>query len=614
MNQPKLKTTLILLFTCLIPLTALAQKYQLRIIGLDKSQTQLIDSLGYNRSHANLSQLTNEINHSSQKLSALGYINNQLLENKKEHDSSYCALLSLGKPIKSIHIYISAKNRVYLQDILQQQSKNSTALSDTTYESLRIKSTEAEQPTKDSLHKKEKTKKEEYQNKADSLALPYGQAEAFLKACSQSLEQKGFAFAKLQLQNISITGQKMHAELLLDSGQKRMVNTIVIKQPESLKKQLLPKGALKQISRKYKNRIFNQQSIQELHDDFEKFDFINQIKYPEILFTKDSTKAFVYIDKKKANLFDGFIGFNNTDQKKIKLSGYLDLSLVNPLGSGESLSIYWKNNQSSQKIFNASLSAPYLFKGPIGLKAQINLYKQDSLFQNTKTALQLSYSLDPNKRFYLGYESTESSDIQNQNLEQLRDFKNHFYSISSELKATVSYNSLFPTKSFLYAQLGSGQRLSLHQTAERQYLFQLTAMNDFYISKKHLLHLKTQNYYLKSDAYLSNELFRFGGIGSIRGFAENSLQANYMSALISEYRYILSEKLYVHSILDYCYYQDPTLALHLKKASNLLGLGLGLGLVSQNGILRFSISNGRANSEEIRFSSSILTTNYSLKF
>ena len=51
-------------------------------------------------------------------------------------------------------------------------------------------------------------------------------------------------------------------------------------------------------------------------------------------------------------------------------------------------------------------------------------------------------------------------------------------------------------------------------------------MNNFYINEKNIINIKNQNYYLKSKNYLTNELYRFGGINSIRGFAENSLQAN----------------------------------------------------------------------------------------
>ena len=55
---------------------------------------------------------------------------------------------------------------------------------------------------------------------------------------------------------------------------------------------------------------------------------------------------------------------------------------------------------------------------------------------------------------------------------------------------------------------------------------------------------------IESETYLSNELIRFGGINSIRGFEENSIDASRLGVLASEYRYQLSPNLYIHSIIE----------------------------------------------------------------
>jgi hypothetical protein len=68
---------------------------------------------------------------------------------------------------------------------------------------------------------------------------------------------------------------------------------------KATKKNSFPEGHLKQINRKYKNSTFNQEVVRKIHDDFDKFGFVNQIKKPEILFTKDTTKVYVYLEKKK---------------------------------------------------------------------------------------------------------------------------------------------------------------------------------------------------------------------------------------------------------------------------------------------------------------------------
>lgn len=566
----KLKSKIIILFFILNYLTCKSQSFQLKIIGKTPLETATIDSISYKTKHQNTKQLIEEINSTTKKLSKIGYIENKILENSKENDSSFITKISLGNRTKYIHIYIGIKNNIYFHNL--------------------------------------------YNIKQDTIILPYSQIESFLKQTTQNLERNGFAFAKAKLTNLQKKRQNIYADLIIDKGNRRTINTIEIKYSNQEQKNIFPKGAEKQINKKYKNALFSQETVKLLYDDFQKFGFINQIKYPEILFTKDTTKVFIYLEKRKANNFDGYLGFNNTENKKIQLNGYLDLTLVNTLRNGEELSIYWKNDGNNQKIFNANLTAPYLFKSQIGIKALLNIFKQDSVFQNTKTAIQLSYSIDYNKRFYLGYESTESSDIQNSNNQNLSDFKNSFYTTTIDFKKNSTKYNLFPIKTFLYIIIGTGNRKTTTNPSLKQNFANFNIMNDFYVNEKNIINVKSQFFYLKSQSFLTNELFRFGGISSIRGFAENSLQANLMISLLTEYRYLINSNLYFNSILDYSYYEDPTAVEKENKTEKLLGIGMGLGVQTTNGLLKFAITNGKTKKEEIKFYNTNITISYNVKF
>jgi outer membrane protein assembly factor BamA len=114
--------------------------------------------------------------------------------------------------------------------------------------------------------------------------------------------------------------------------------------------------------------------------------------------------------------------------------------------------------------------------------------------------------------------------------------------------------------------------------------------------------LKIEGYYLKSDEYLINELFRFGGINSIRGFNENSLQASFLSSIQSEYRYRLASNLYIHSIIDYGFYEDKS----IKSNNTLYGIGLGLGIITKNGLIKIIYANGSTKEQNITLSNSIV--------
>lgn len=547
-----------------------AQNFQLKLFGSSDSENKVLDSLNYNPKHPNVKSLTDEINLTSEKLSKKGFIENQILETTKKNDSSYTAKFNLGERIQSIHICTGKNPAIF--DLIALDKKK------------------------------------------DTIILTYEETEPFLNKTLLKLEQKGFAMAKLKLINIQKKKNSLYADLQFESGQQRQLNSIVVKYVESNKKNSFPEGYLTQINRKYRNKLFNQDIVKKINNDFENFRFVSQIKYPEILLTKDTTKVYVYLDKRKSNTFDGFIGFTNNKNNKIKFNGYLDITLENTLNVGEQFSLYWKSDGNDQKTFKTGIEIPYLFKSPIGLKTQLYIFKQDSTYQNTKTAIDLGYFINYNTRIYLGYQSNESSDIQNTNSNTLKDYKNSYITTSLDYFKFDYTNLTFPEKSNLSITAGIGKRTTNNSSEtvdiNRQFYIKINAMNNFYLNQKKIIHINIQNYFLKSNTYVINELFRFGGINSIRGFAENSLQANFVTAIATEYRYVASPSLYIHSILDYGYYQDS--CTNIK--GNLIGLGIGIGVLKKNGVLKLAFTNGSFKDQEIKFNNTIIQVSYSVGF
>ncbi|SHN07577.1 BamA/TamA family outer membrane protein [Flavobacterium xinjiangense] len=551
-----------------------AQNFQLRIIGSSHSETITIDSLNYTSKHENLKSLNDEINKVSKKLSEIGYIENLILGNSREGDSSYTSTISLGIKIKYIRIYIGANTK--LKELLTTDKKS------------------------------------------DTIVIPYAETEAFLNNAILKLEQKGFSLAKLKLNNIQNKNKTLIADLLFQSDKLRTLNSIAIKTAENKRKTKFPKGYLAQINKKYLNKTFNKEILAQINGDFEKFGFVKQIKYPEILFTEDTTEAYIYLEKRKSNIFDGFIGFSNNENKNITFNGYLDITLENTLHTGELFSLYWKTDGNKQKTFKTTLELPYLFKSPIALKAQINIFKQDSTYQNTKTAIDLGYFINYSSRIYLGFQSTESSDIQNTNSKQLSDYKNSFATLNFEYTKIDNASLLFTKKTFISLTTGIGKRDTNNQTEEiglnKQFFIDLLASHNFYLDKKNSIQVKSQNYYLQSGKYIINELYRFGGFSSIRGFEENSLQANFLTTILTEYRHTLSPSLYIHSIIDFGLTQDKTFTKIDSQKQQLLSIGLGLGLLTKNGLLNLAFANGKNNNSKLTFYNTIVHICYNVKF
>ncbi|NBW27522.1 MAG: hypothetical protein EBR38_02990 [Flavobacteriaceae bacterium] len=543
---------MLLIFLFFLKNVVLAQNSYLKIVSKSTIENKIIDSIGYNTKFTNSKAVFDEFKLVSTKLLKLGYINSELISNNKENDSTFLFEIKLKKRTDYLHIYIG---------------KNSSL----------------------------KTLSKAFQKK-DTIAIKISETESYLNVILNEFEIKGYSLAKLKLDNFLSKNNLLFAELILDQGNYRSLNNIVIKGYDNF-----PESHKKEILRIFKNKTFNQDNLGKVQNAFEKFRFVNQIKYPEILFTRDTTKIYVYLEKAKANKFDGFLGFANNKKNNLELNGYLDLLFVNIMNAGENLSIYWKSDIGNQKTFNLSLELPYLFKSPLGIKANLNIYKQDTIFQNAKTSIEVGYYFKYNSRLYLGYQSVESSDIQNTNNSTLKDFNNYFVTANFEYVNLDKSVFLFPEKTKLSSKFGYGSRYS-NSNNYQQFFANIDISHSLFLNDRNSIYLKSRNYYLQSDQYIINELYRFGGINSIRGFNENSLQGNFFSSLISEYRYLVSPEIYIHSIIDYGYYSDATSS----KKDNLFGYGFGFGLLTKNGLLNMVYANGNSRNENIQLSNSIV--------
>lgn len=540
-------------------LPASAQRITLTLATDTPDPQRTLDSISYRKQHPDLRSVNRELETVSEQLTRAGFIENEIVSRTRPTDSAMSIVFRLGPRTKELLIYIGASERETIRDILPLTEKET---------------------------------------------VPFAESENRLTQWLAAFERNGYPLARLQLRHFRREGSALAADLWIDRGDRRSVNAIVVNGYDQF-----PAGHKASVERTFRNKPLTRDNLAALKTEFDKFRFVTQTRYPEILFAKDTTKVYVYVEKAKANRFEGFLGFSNDEDRNVRFNGYLDLQLTNLLNSGEEFALYWKSDGNQQRTFNASLELPYIFRSRLGLRMSLNIFRQDSTFQTTKTSLEAGYLFRHNLRGYLGYQSAESSDIQNQNTNTLSDFNNRFLTASFEFLDLRTSDFLFPERSRVQLKAGTGSREAKTAT-EGQYFITLDAFHSFYLNEKNSLFIRTQDYFLQSGSYILNELYRFGGINSIRGFNENSLQGQLFTSILSEYRYIVGSSLYLHSVLDYGYYRDETSGNNGK----LLGIGLGAGILTRNGLLRITYANGTANGQQIRLSNSIVHISFKTIF
>ncbi|KJD32010.1 surface antigen (D15) [Tamlana nanhaiensis] len=544
--------------------SAFSQNINLKIIGETEFETTIIDATNYHKLHINLKSVEREIDSVKHILEKQGYIQLKSENLKRLNDSIFSITFNLNEHYKYLRVFYSKMN---LDESLIKQITNNYA------------------PT--------------------YFDLTFSEIENSLNYLNNKISETGYPFTKLKLSNLRIKEDWVEADLISSAlSEKRILNNIVVKGYDKF-----PKSFLKHYLKIKPKQVFNLKKIQTKSNQLQNINFASQIKPPEALFTKDSTSLYLYINKNQSNTFDGFLGFGtNEETNKIQFDGYLNLNLTNNLNYGESFSLFYKSDENDQQTFEVSTSLPYLFSTPIGVDLALRLFKKDSSFTTALQNLKLNYQLSTKHNIAAGLTAITSSNLltTTQNL-NINDYKSTFYSLTYQyLNLNPTNNLLFPIQSKFYFEAGLGKRVTTPNTTQ-QTKYTLEAFKIFLLNQRNSIFLKTNGAILKSTNYFENELYRFGGINSIRGFEENSIYANLFSVFNTEYRYQLSNNLYIHTIFDAAYFENQITTSKQK----LFGYGLGLGILTKSGLFKLNYANGKF--EDSNFSLSNSKIHISLK-
>jgi hypothetical protein len=543
-----------------------AQNLQLEIKAEKQLSEGLIDSLLPTLIFKNYLALEKEVDSLLPKFERLGFIDSELKSLESKNDSVYQAKFFLGNRWKEIKIYYNRED--FSENELDLVASHVTDI---------------------------------------YFILPISRTEVALETLNRFKTEDGRSFAKLNLTNITkVDNKTLSAYLNLNGGPLRTIDNIVIKGYDKF-----PLSYLRYYAGVKRGEIFNQEKVIEQNDLLNNLGFVKTVKSPEALFRKDSTSIYFYLKKRNNNLFDGILGFaTNEETQKLEFNGYLNLELNNNLNYGEQLLVNYKSDGREQLNFRVRAIMPYLFASPFGISAELKIFKRDSTFTTTDQQVRVSYQLNPTSNIYTGYKTYESSDLMNAIIvgSAVKDYNSKYVLIGAGY-TKLQTRSFFPVKTFIGIDSEIGSR-ETGDSKEQQFRINGSISHIFNLNARNSIYLNNNTSVLSSETYLTNELFRFGGINSIRGFGENSIDASLFSVLNTEYRYLLGNTTYIHSIIDLAYFENQTLSL----TEELYSFGVGLGLQTEAGVFKLNIANGVSTAQNFKFSNTKIHVSLSSRF
>ncbi len=428
------------------------------------------------------------------------------------------------------------------------------------------------------------------------------QVAALMTTINQEYSNNGDPFSSVQFKNLKQKKDTLFADLNIIGKKKRTIDSLVIKGYPKF-----PLSFLKYYSNLQKGILFNRKKVRTQTELLNSLPFASNTRAAEVLFNPEQTVLYLYLQKKTANNFDGFLGFSTEEESgSLVLDGYINLNLINNLNFGEEIALTYKSDSEEQQLFKLNTKLPYIFNLPLSLEAGLEIFRQKDQFSSTEQKIGFSYAFSQKLETLIGYKKIESADLnENENLVSInQNFDATF--VNSETRYTIRQaSSLFPYKTQLIFNGEIGNR---KQGDVNQFKIGLSIQQIFKLNQRNSIYIANNAQLFQSNNYLANELYRLGGILSIRGFEENSLRASLFNVLNTEYRFQLNKTIYIHSIIDFAFIDNQSFrtanAIEKVGSENLSSFGVGFGMLTKAGLFKLNYANGRSSSIPFEFSNS----------
>ena len=442
----------------------------------------------------------------------------------------------------------------------------------------------------------------------------YTQLNRLMKRIVQQAENRGYPFALLRLDSLEVEENKIAAALYYDAGPYITFDSIQLASEIRLKQRFLAAHlGIKP------GAPFDQQRVEEVIQKLEALPYLRLAEAPRLSFQNSEALLWLNLKRQPANRIDGILGLQSRPTGGVLLTGQVDLLLQNPFGGGKTIAVNWQRlNEESQQL-ELAYRHPYILKSPISLALEGALLKEQEQFLNRNVSLALQARQSRGLLLSLEYRFKDSRLLDEAKGPDLASFRVHKYGLRGEYKKLD--NLLFPRQGFvleggvlagpkqiLRLASGSTDRLGTNLQLNAE----LNALGYWPLAPKTVIALKSEGALLYDANLFLPDLYRLGGLISLRGFREQSIFASRYVLFQTEMRQQLGSSSYIFLFLDQglVYYKLPTGSYQDWPS----GAGAGLSLQSQAGQFSLVYALGRQQNQPFSLRNSQVHFGYTSRF
>ena len=433
--------------------------------------------------------------------------------------------------------------------------------------------------------------------------------ERILEYC----ENHGYPFAAVHLDSLEEKEEAITAVLNLEKNRKIKIDSLAIEGDAKISMTYISNYLSIKTDDPY-----NESLIKQISTRIKELPFVEEIRPHQVLFTDKYTKLTLFLKDKKANGFNGVVGLlPDENTGRITITGDAKLKLHSALSRGELIDLNWRRLQTNTQDLTGLITYPFLLSSPLGTEVNFKIYRRDTIFSNVSWTLGLQFLMRGGNYVKAFVGRKNSSLLSVAGLEEttvvpdILDTRVNSYGIGL-VSSKLDYR-LNPRRGYAVEVSGSVGNKEIRRNANLpeqmydtlqlktiQYQTNLDGMFFLPIQKRSTIKFGFLGGVLNNDQVFENELFRIGGLRTLRGFDEESIFASSFGVLTVEYRFLLEQNSFLHAFWDGAWYENNA------RADGLLtdtpyGFGAGISFQTKAGIFSINYALGRQFDNPIQF-------------
>lgn len=441
-------------------------------------------------------------------------------------------------------------------------------------------------------------------------------------------ENRGYPFCAVSLDSFKLLDGKAFAKLLINPDLKMTYDTIEYIGSTKVRKSFLRSYLGLMPSKKYNEEVFS-----KVDSRLKLLPFVELTAPSSIVFENEKAKPKLYLKDRKSNQFDLLIGLlPGSSGQRVLITADIFIHLISPFGMGEEVKVKWQKLQPKTQTLDVHLVYPYLLGIPLGINAKFDLFKVDTSFLNLNGEYGVQYQLGGPDVVKLAYRNrstivlfTDTNFIKQtnrlpQNLDvssnevmmelNLQRLNYRFNPTSGfQMKFSTSFGIKKIKKSNSIATLFDGNTGStfnrLYDSIQlNTFTTELSFSIDKFwrINRRNTIRTNAEGAYIFNQLITQNELYRIGGLNSLRGFDDRSILTPYYLMANLEYRFLISRNAFFFMFFNSAMVKETRFFAN-KPFDFPFGFGAGSTIETKIGMFALSYAMGTQQNQPFTFRS-----------